>query len=283
MDKSKDNIDILLDQRHFSFVLLKDVHGFSIADYWSLLSKEYTLSDKYVLSKNDIFDVEMATISMSEKYVRAGLLQKVSIKNDGNPPYVYEIYALKIYAKNDAYIVLLYPSVLLAKKVTKYLITNNLLRYLEFYKTDLDILCKNNDSMIDNDIYPILSKIVDMKITIHNEDELSSVILKGDAPIKSFFYKNNIIENLIDHSFVIEYCSLLCNVESPQLAINDNYFSNKSRARISLDAFGNFKIYVHVGCENIFVIPYFVLLLISLRSLKRVSINPMNRNTETEE
>lgn len=283
MIDKESQIKILLDQRYYSFVLMKELKKYSIERYWEKISTIYNLRNKSDISFSENCIIYKAQILTNDQFVKGALLNSISLNKDGKPPYCYDLIVVEVIEKSDTYYAFLFPILNLAKTLLGHLLKDDsILKFMDFQKVQLAMMLDEPELLIDNNVYPVVSRIINMRMNVASETTISVVNIKGDAPIKSIFYNDVIKQNLSLKNFLIEYCGFLCELDL-QLSESIYKSNSKLRARIGADDFGNFKIYLQSNGVNIYIVPYFVRMLISRQSLKSVYVNPLNRVKEEGE
>lgn len=283
MIDKESQIKILLDQRYYSFVLMKEFKKYNVEKYWAKISTIYDIKNKYNILFTENCKIHIAQIFSSDQFVRGALLNNISLKKDGKPPYCYDLIVVEVVEKSDTYYAFLFPMLFLARTLIEYLLKDDsILKCMDFQKAQLGMMLDEAELLIDNNVYPMVSRIINMRMNVASETTISVVNIKGDAPIKSIFYNDVIKKNISLKNFLIEYCGFLCELDL-QLSEGMYKINSKLRARIGADDFGNFKIYLQSNGVNIYIVSYFVKMLISRKLLKSVFVNPLNRIREEDE
>jgi hypothetical protein len=273
-----------LDQRYFHFIALRDISGYKLSDYWNQLGNIRTKKSPYIYEQD--FEIQHRQLESDYPYTRGQLLEAVSVSGDGSPPYLYDVFALKVKVVNQTYLVFAFPFVTLAREmINNLLYKHNLRKKGDIQKVDVPLLVKKGDTELGSDSFH--SHIVGLKVVIADDPDLSNLSLEGDNPLKSMLYQKFLQDPIQQGDYTPERCVLACELQWPSENSNQTIVSNvkkrKIRSKMHMDLFGNFKFYVHKGGENFITIPYLLQILFELNCLNNVSMNPLSRISEQEE
>jgi hypothetical protein len=276
------HFDLLVDQRHFYFIAVRDLAGYRLADYWAQIGSVTT-----VRGQTDVvcpgLEIQHRQLRSELAYPRGKPLEIVSVSKDGSPPYLYDVFAIRLRFHAKTYFVFVFPFAALAREIVdRLIITYNLRRRCDLLRVDLPLLIQHSE--LPSEVKQVRTNIVGLQVTVPDDPALSSLSLGGDNPMKSSIYRSFLQEPIRKGTTILEQCILACELqlsgENPdQLAVDQR----KSRARVHLDAFGNFKFYLHINGENLITVPYLIQRLISLDCLDTVSINPLHRVEKEDE
>lgn len=278
MSIEKKLFDVNLDQHYFHFVILRNTKSLGLTEYWRHLGGRFI---KVKNSEKSHPDFEIQHRKLKTKYTYAGgkLLDSLATSGDSSAPYLYDVFALRVKTDYDTYIVLAFPFAALARHSLDNLMSKLYVRKgVDFRKVDVTSLILSGDNGIGEESFR--ANVVGLQVINSKDPNLSSVTLGGDNPLKSRLYENFLKESIKKDGKKIfpECCVLACEFHRPHDA-SVQIVGNKGnvRARVHMDIFGNFKLYVHKGAENIVIIPYLLRELDVMKCLKKVSINPLLR------
>ena len=276
------NFELLVDQRHFYFIALRSTDNYKLTDYWAQVGNIATVKPKKDMVYPN-FEIQHRQYRSNFAYPRGKLLKVVSSSKDGAPPYLYDLFAARTNFNNKTYLVLAFPFAALARDIVDKLIGEyNIRNRCDIIKVDLPVLIQHSD--IPSDTGQIRTTVVGLQVVISDDPALSSLSLGGDNPMKSSIYKHFLHEPIRQGTTILEQCILACELQQSADNTGEPIISpRKRRARVHIDAFGNFKFYVHIKGENVITIPYLMQYLDSSNCLGSVSINPLHRNEQEEE
>ncbi len=271
---------LLVDQRHFHFIILRDIGGYTLNSYWTQAADAGALSKQADDINYPEFEIQHRELRTNTAYPRGRLLETVSLSKDGSPPYLYDLFGLKILIDSVTYFAFVFPFSALALEITDRIIDGYKIRRIcEIIKVDLSLLVGKIGSQ--TDVRKISSQVVGLQAVISDDPVLHSVSLGGDDPLKSSIYKNFLLDPIRKGITTLEQCVLKCELQPP-IADSFELSAQQRRARVHLDAFGNFKFYVHISGKNFATIPFLVQLLKTLECLDTTSVNPLHRLQEED-
>lgn len=278
------NFDLLADQRYYHSIALRDIDNYSLACYWGQLRNVDTSNQRSDLAYPD-FEIQHRRLRSDFPYPRGKLLEAVSASGDGSSPYLYDVFALRMKVGAQTYFIFAFPFAALARYVIDSLIENHdLLKKGDIQKVNLAALVQQAEVEVENLEGPIRTRIVGLQVVISGDPAVSSVILGGDNPLKSAIYQDFLRESIHKSGSIPDQCVLACELPWPsEVSGQSTVNQRKLRARMHMDAFGNFKFYVHVGGENFVIIPYLLQVLDSLKCLDKAPMNPLWRVHEEYE
>lgn len=271
--------ELLLDQRHFHSIVLRDTGGYSLTEYWKQLGNTVMGRQMDEITYPD-FEIEHRRLRDNFPYPRGKLLEIVSASHDGSPPYFYDLFALRIKYGRSTYFVFAFPFAALGRVIVDNLINNHGLRKrCDILKVQLSVLVQHERRSEESG--QLRTKVVGLHVVIPGDPLLTSLTLGGDNPMGSTLYRDYLQEPIQKGQSTLEECVLACELEQstdkPAKALE---VERHLRSRMHMDQFGNFKFYVHVRGGNLVIIPHLLKKLISLNCLDRASQNPLNRAKE---
>lgn len=277
------NFDLLVDQRHFYFIALRDTAGYTLTDYWNQIGNVVTPGQQRSDHIYPDFEIQHRRFRSYFPYPRGKLLEIVSASGDGTAPYLYDVFALRMMIEAKTYFVFAFPFAALARDVIDDLINNHDLRRKgDILKVEVPVLVQHSE--VEVETAHIRMRIVGLQVVIADDPALSSLSLGGDNPLKSSIYQDFLKEPIRKSNFIPDRCVLACELQWPLEMMDQEVMSQrKVRSRMHMDAFGNFKFYVHVSGANFVIVPYLLQRLNSLKCLDKVSINPLQRMQQEDE
>ena len=278
MTNERAAFNILVDQRHFYFIALRDIGGYRLSDYWEQAGNIVMPGQKSTDVIDPEFEIQHRRLRSAIPYPRGKTLEAVSVSGDKSAPYLYDIFALRIIIGTHSYFIFAFPFAALAREVIDRLIeTYHLQRKCDILKVDLPLLIKNRE--LQSETGEMRAHLVGLRVVISGDPALSSLSLGGDDPLESAIYRNYLQRPISEGSTILEQCVLACELEY-SFGSGDPVKPRKLRTRMHIDAFGNFKFYVHINGENFIIVPYLLKQLRSLNCLNNVSVNPLHRVQE---
>jgi hypothetical protein len=274
----------LTDQRYYHFVALRDNGRYSLPVYWRQIGDVAPLSGEQRDVSTSTSEVQHRQLKLPKPYARGGVLQAISKSKDGSPPYLYDLFGIKTRLGRDAFFVLVFPFAGLAlDMVTTLIAQHNLLRAGELQRVDLGTLVKCFENGAQTEFHDLISQVVALQFVVADDKCLSGMRLGGDDPLNSKIYRESLRPEVKRGFLHPDLCVLSCEQEWRRATHGDDSQGHGTiRSRLHIDAFGNFKFYVHIGCCNIPLIPYALGLLYSLKCLQKTSGNPLLRLSQDE-
>jgi hypothetical protein len=274
MIKEGTNFNLIIDQRYYYFVTLHDIGGYSLNEFWN-----QTGSPIIQIKQTDDFNVsdieiQHKRIKSNIPYPRGKLLEATSISGNGSGPYIYDILAVRTTFDNESYFALAFPFHALARDILEKAInTHNLRHKCNILKVNLPALILNKDLQFSAGEFR--TNVSGLQVIISDDPALSSLSIGGDNPMESAIYKNYLDDPIKKGKMIVDQCILKCEFELQET--NLKLYQRKKRAQIHIDAFGNFKFYMHINGDNFITIPYLIQRLKQLNCLSSTSINPLIR------
>jgi hypothetical protein len=277
------DIGLSLDQRYYCIIVMRSFYEYQIADMWSVLNDSYNMDDESEKKGGgDLGDVlvERRRIISEKAYARGAVLQQLSVGGDLNPPYKYDVCLMRIFVDGCYYYIFAFPFTGLAKDIIGVLVDKyELTRKLDFVKVDLNRLMDLNEVRTKYEDVAVKAHLIAVKLSVHNETSLSAMMLRGDNPLKSSFYKD-VLEGLIKENYYKpQQCALSCELGFVQdlNTLKSDAHNKKIRSHVHVDVFGNYRTYIHLSGANVLVFPFLIKSLVLENCLLKGSDNPLNR------
>lgn len=282
MSEQSHGKEILLDQRYFHSIVLRDTGGYSLAKYWKQLGNT-VMGRKIDQTQYPDLEIEHRRLRDNFPYPHGKLLEIVSASHNGTPPYLYDLFALRIKYGRSTYFVLAFPFAALGRVIVDNLIANHGLRkQCDILRVELSVLIQGGGRS--EEAGQLRTKIIGLHVVIPGDPLLTSLILGGDNPMGSTLYRDYLQEPIQKGQSTPEECVLACELEqSADEPAKTLEVERYLRSRMHMDQFGNFKFYVHVQGRNLVMFPYLLKELVSLNCLNRTSQNPLHRAKEEQE
>lgn len=252
-------------KRYFHLVAFQSDKKYNVSNFLQDLGG--TITRKNNFSHNLDFIVYEGEINSNLPYYNGE--KDYSLNNNGQPPYRYEIFAVQIYKPNI--FIVAFPFKLLAKSsVNNAIEKKRLMSKGSFVRCDINkLLAGSGNRDLSDDEF--LSYFSGLDFTLTGEENISSVNLDGDKPLEANLYRQVFSKLFNAKKCHLERCSLQCKIQY------DIDFLPKAKANVHIDIFGNYKLYIHGGGKNIFIIPYLFNLLNVKDCLKTTLSNPIDR------
>lgn len=281
MEAKKTLYNLKLEQHYFHFIVLGNVASLSLVDCWKHIGKVRRTQSPIV--SHDGFEIEHRVLNSDEPYSRSDIA--ASVRGDSKGPFPYDVFAMKVRTKRNAYIVAAFPFAALARDTVGTLRRAvSARKRVDFQKANVASLIGQADNGIVADDFR--AGVVGIQVASKGDPDLRSVCLGGEHPLKSSLYKE-FLQTQIEKEgkkFRIEHCILACELDQPRDELSDHGRTTPTlRSRARIDTFGNFKFYIHLGGANLIVIPRLLQVLDGLKCLDRVAINPLLRYSEEEQ
>jgi len=281
MTRQLQDNELVLDQRHFHTLVLRDTGGYTLAEYWDQIGSTLVGRLTYETPHPD-YEIQHRRLRDSFPYPRGKLLEITSASHDGSPPYFYDLFALRVRHGGSTYFVLAFPFAALGRVIVDNLIRNHsLLKKCDILKVQLSVLVQQGERS--DNTGQFRTKVVGLHVVIPGDPLLTSLTLGGDNPMGSTLYKEYLQEPIRRGQSTLEGCVLACELEPSSAQTETSDVKHRVRSRMHMDQFGNFVFYVHVRGGNLVIIPYLLRLLVSLNCLDRASQNPLHRAKEEQE
>ncbi len=265
--------DLLIKKRYYHFIVLRKIEKYSFSEFWNNIGSIFTgvHYSKNISFKN--FEIQHKRLKSNTLFARGALFKEISLNKDGNPPYLYDLFAIKTSILSDEFYLLIFPFSAMARIVIDNLITKHLLRKMcDIITARVPSIILTEDLNIDEEID---TSVVSLDIVIKDDNNLSLLKIGGDSPLNSDLFKNHVLNNINEKYFNPYKCGLSCG-----LSYSDDSLSHSIRSRVHMDIFGNFKFYIHIDGKNLIVLPFFIKRLISIDCLNTVSLNPLLRQDD---
>jgi hypothetical protein len=269
MKNKQDFFDLISPQRYFHLVAFKFEAGYSTQAYWK--DSQQTIVSVTSYDTPD-FKIEYAKIKSTETYFTG--IKDYSVNKDGKSPFNYDLFVIEL--KSENLFVFGFPFKGLAKTIVEHLLSKQFLERGKFIKTDLNKLIRiNHEASLSDEYFSAHFSGVQLKLT--GDLNITSVNLDGDMPLDSMIYKTFFKEKIQEGNpeCKLEKCSHKCGT------ILDSDTIPKAKSNIHSDTFGNYRMYVHSGGNNIFTIPFFFNLLENVHCTVLTSSNPIERLNES--
>lgn len=279
------------DQRYYHFIIFRllENYDYSLADYWKQFQKDI-VPDTYSEITHEGFEVQHQQIKSKIPYARGRIVEQISAKGNGMPPYYYDIFAIRRKVGHNTYVAFAFPFIALGRDIIDRLISkHNLMKHADILKVDLPPFIRQRGETEkpespENLSEPIRTNIVGLRATIADDPALSLITLDGDNPLESVIYQAFLKEEIDNGGVVLDNCVQLYELQWPLRRSNEPTASQRRlRTRIHMNKFGYFKFYMHIGGENCCVIPYMLERVDTLGYLSATSINPFRRVHEEVE
>jgi hypothetical protein len=267
--------EMITHQRYFNFIIFSVNRSFELQSFWDNIN--ISSSGKKNFSFSD-FEIQYRRYQSNIAYSRGNLINEISLAKDGTPPYAYDIFALKINIEKTDYLILAFPFVTMASDII-----NNFLQKLEldkiseFKKTNtLNLLRLEKEGIVcKNKNFPL--KFVELQTQINGDPAISHIKLGGDNPLQSSLYLNYLKTEIVkkESPFIVDHCVFEGEVNLQFSEELKTLTKRQLRTKIHTDNYGNYKLYVHIGGGNVFLLPYFLKQIYSLESLEKVTRNPL--------
>lgn len=269
MEIPKVRFSSLIDQRYFHFIVLRKLGDRILTNYLSNIGKSITIERQDFNLANLNFDIQHNQVTSDIPYTRGLVLENVSTSKDGMPPYNYDLFSFRIESKAQTLFVFAFPFASLGRDIVDNLIANKSGILLKVEVPKLIKIGEREQNLLKE---PLRTHIVGFHVVIVDDPTISSLSLGGDDPLKSDIYRDYLKSSIYTDKIIPDQCVLACELlDSKEMS---------TRARIHMDAFGNFKFYVHIKTANLVAIPFLLQKLSSLKCFDEISTNPLRRIQE---
>lgn len=272
MNNNDKNFNLLINQRYYHFITLKkNVNDYSFDDFWNNLDSLFFDEDFSENIESDNYEIQHKRLKSNQIFPRGNLINAISFDKVGNPPYQYDLFAIKTILEGEIYFVFVFPFSLMARIIVNDLINRNRLRQkCDILAVKVPNFILKKELNIDNDIN---IWVVGLDMVIKDDEDLSLLKIGGDKPLNSILYKNYVLNNISSKYFYPYKCSVACELFSE----NPEFYQPIVRSRIHLDVFGNYKFYIHIDGKNLLLIPNLIKRFIKINCMDIVAINPLLR------
>ena len=276
------NRDILVDQRYFHLVLLRETRMYPLPDYWAHVGNTSRVLEESHAKQTSVI-LEHRRLESSVLYSRGSLVSSLSASNDGRPPYHYDLFAMKYSVQTTTYLAFLYPFAALGRDLLNRLAAQHGLRdRCDFQKANLRSIVEAGEYVEQRGEWS--ATIVGLEVMDWGDTSLKSLRIEGEKPLESALYKHYLSGPIHDNKSILQHCSLRFEVFQPTDLLTAAFAKQRAaRAVIHINKFGALKFYLHLNGQNLITIPYLVQRLHELDCLLRAPENPLNRAGEQEE
>lgn len=249
MPERINNNSIGADKRYYHFVVVKAQNA-KLASYWRRLHELGKVKESHFGVPNEVsrFVMEHRRLLYEKGYGRGAVAQLLSERGNGRSPFLYDMFAAKIQFREDTYLAFGFPFAGLAVEVIDFLLETRFLANAEFQGVELSrFLSEDNRPLKPFD--GLTSRYVGVQFIVTDDKSLAAVRLGGDDPFHSEVYEFFLKRKFEQGALVPDQCVLACERDiAPHKGANIH--RGILRSRLHVDKSGNFKFYMHAGCQD---------------------------------
>jgi hypothetical protein len=265
----------LADQRYYHFVAIRGA-TLTPTSYWRKFEDLRDPANSLDMSDARA-NVQHRKLVSKTSYARGAVAVKLSAKNDGRPPYYYDLFAMRADVGGSPLLLLGFPFASLALDVFKSLVgTREILGNGQFVSANVKGLVSTMEAGFPRRFDGLNVHVVGVQFSVSDDKHLSNIRLGGDDPLAAEVYQKFLKSRLLRDVVLPDRCALACErLWTPERS--DRQPSGLLRSRVHFDNNGNFKVYAQSGCGNLIVLPYALGQLHSAGLLDDVRANPLLR------
>jgi len=271
------NLSVFADQRYYHFVVAKVGAKFSLETYWKAMGDLVSPKNGIAVSEKS-YAIEHMKLRSARAYARGAVSEALSTKGDGRPPFLYDLFAMKLRIKEESYALFGFPFVGLAGESIAGLIDGRkVVRLADLMAADVPKLVDIMETGIESPYQSLSMRIVGLQLVVTDDKSLAAVRLGGNDPLSAQVYVHFLKKRVSTGVVRPDHCVLACEREFTMDARGLVTKPRSLRSRLRFDAHGNFRFYAHVGCGNLQLLPYAIGQLADLGCLKPAAGNPLLR------
>ena len=281
MVESMTGISGLADKRYYHFVLARTEAVGLDACWRKLRALGDVIRPKAAVPPGAPgFALEHRKLRSERAYARGEAAITLSEKGNGGPPFLYDLFAAKINLRSEGYVLIGFPFLSLAREAVDCLLRENFIQTKDFQAVDIGELLRERNRPYKR-FEGLSSRVVGIQFVVRDDKSLTGVRLGGDYPFQAQIYERFLKEKFEAGTWGVDLCVLACEREAD--AKKDGAQpGNILHSRLHIDKWGNFKFYVHTGCNNVLLLPYAIGQIRAVLPFRQALGNPLLRASYEE-